>query len=97
MGLVEVALMVAIMGGGIPALIILASGITKALSTGRGLTEEDTAALRRELAEASQRLEAAEQRLAESDARLVELEERVDFAERMLARPPERGQLEPGA
>ena len=93
----EAALMVVLMGGGIPALIIVAAGINKALTTRRGISEEETADLRRALREAVDRLAVQEERLAESDARLVELEERVDFAERLLARAPERGQLEPGA
>lgn len=93
----EAALMVVLMGGGIPALIIVATGINKALTTRRGMSEEETADLRRELREAVDRLAAHEQRLAESDARLLEIEERVDFAERLLARRPERGRLDPGS
>jgi hypothetical protein len=56
-----------------------------------GLTSGDMAASRlEELEERVGRLEAAE-------ARVLELEERLDFAERLLARPPGEQPLEAGA
>lgn len=95
-----VAIGIAIMGGGIPAIIILTDRLGKAFATrmgGKRPTDDQIAGLEQQLQLARERLAGAEERMAASEQRLVELEERLDFAERLLARVPDRERLPPQA
>ena len=78
-------------GTAVASLVLLSIRRRLALRKGetRGLTTGDMAA---------ERLAEMEERIAELEAgqvRMAELEERLDFAERLLARPPEQRAFQP--
>ena len=76
-------------------LVLVARAIAAALG-GHGASRSELAQLREELAQQGAALEDAEARLSSQATQLAELHERLDFAERLLAKARDRAALGPG-
>lgn len=71
------------------------SEIAKAFAKRRG-SPEDLTAIRQQVAQQAEALEAAHAGLQEQAGQIAELQERLDFAERLLTQVRERAPLNPG-
>jgi chromosome segregation ATPase len=75
--------------------VLVAKTIAGAIG-GRGVSRSELAQLREQLDQLAAALEDTETRLASQSTQLSELHERLDFAERLLTKAPDRSALGPG-
>jgi uncharacterized protein YycO len=76
--------------------VLVARAIASGLIGRRGAPPAEISELKEQMEQQAAALEDAENRMADQSAQLAELQERLDFAERILARDRDRPSLEAG-